>query len=463
MVNGKCSWSPAISPCIPSFQYSTCTLIHYVARELHSSAISSFHYSIDLSFYIVLTLLRPRAFVIRLFPMTAAPQALAAFLGLKRNVVILLGAIVGIGLGEELWMRFLPKYLEALGAGVWIIGGFDAIKTWLGAVYAYPGGVLTDRWGHRKALTFFTLVSICGYALILLIPHWLGVLAASFLFLAWSSFSLPATFSLVGSSLSSNKLAMGIGVQALVKRIPIILGPVMGGMLMDRFGLIQGVRLGVWTAILLGVVAILFQNLIRESPRQGANGPHLSFLQTFRAFDPSLRQLLLSDILVRFCERLPYAWVIIYSMNVIGASATRFGVLTGIEMATAMLCFIPMAHLADKHGREPFILATFVFFTLFPLSLFFSNNFQWLILAFIIRGLKEFGEPARKSEIIRLSPELTRAQTIGAYYLIRDSVVTSGSFLGAMLWWISPQANFVGAALMGAAGTIYYSASVKGK
>lgn len=72
---------------------------------------------------------------------------IANFFGLKRNLVILLLAILVIGTGEELWMRFVPKFLQALGAGVFVIGLYDAIRTLLGAIYAYPGGVVVDLWG----------------------------------------------------------------------------------------------------------------------------------------------------------------------------------------------------------------------------------------------------------------------------------------------------------------------------
>ena len=102
------------------------------------------------------------------------------------------------------------------------------------------------------------------------------------------------------------------------------------------------------------------------------------------------------------------------------------------------------------------MLATFVFFTLGPVSLIWATNFSWLAVAFAVRGLKEFGEPARKALIIgEATPEL-RARTYGAYYLIRDCVVTTGSFLGAWLWSISPAANFIGAAVCGAAGAIWF-------
>jgi MFS family permease len=125
-------------------------------------------------------------------------------------------------------------------------------------------------------------------------------------------------------------------------------------------------------------------------------------------------------------------------------------------MVTAMLCYIPVAHLADKYGRRPFVLATFVFFTLFPVSLLWANNFTWLAVAFAVRGLKEFGEPARKALIIGEARSELRARTYGAYYLIRDCVVTTGSFLGAWLWSVSPKANFIGAAICGALGTIWF-------
>src|SRR3954447_6939359 len=164
------------------------------------------------------------------------------FFGLKRNLVILLVATFVIGAGEELWVRFLPKYLQALGAGVFVIGTFDGLRTLLGAIYAYPGGVFVDRWGHRRAFLAFNLFSIAGYSLVLLIPHWGAVIAAMFLFLSWTCFSLPATFSLIGASVAANRYSMGIGVQMVIKRVPIMVAPLVGGILIDRFGVIPGVR-----------------------------------------------------------------------------------------------------------------------------------------------------------------------------------------------------------------------------
>jgi MFS family permease len=397
-------------------------------------------------------------------PRFSRRSKLAAFFGLKRNLVILLITIFVIGAGEELWIRFVPKYLQAVGATVFVIGFYDALRTLLGAIYAYPGGVLADRWGHRHAFIIFNVFSIVGYALVLLIPNWGGVIAGMFFFLSWSCFSLPATFSLVGAALEANRHSMGVGVQMVIRRLPIMISPIIGGILIDQFGIIGGVRIALIVSILLSAMTILVQRLLREESDDRARDVvatpvHLkrwTFWQSVSGFNAPMRRLLLSDILVRFCERIPYAWVVIFAMDYIGVSGKQVGVLTAIEMLAATLCIIPTSHFADKYRREPFVIATFVMFTLFPISLLMSRSFTALFIAFTIRGLKEFGDTSRKALIIGYADPHRRGQMIGAYYLVRDLVVSTGAILGAYLWNLGPALNFLGAAAIGAAGTIFY-------
>lgn len=391
-------------------------------------------------------------------------QRAAEFFALKRNLVILLVATFVIGAGEELWMRFVPKYLQALGAGVFIIGLFDALRTLLGAVYAYPGGVLVDRWGHRNAFLTFNLVSIVGYALVLIVPHWGAVIAGMFLFLSWTCFSLPASFSLIGASLGANRHAMGVGVQSVIKRLPIMIAPIVGGVLIDRFGIITGVRIGLAISIVLSGATLLVQSRLRdERPAKSDSAERWNFRRSLRGFNAPLRRLLLSDILVRFCERIPFAWAVIYAMDFVGVTARGVGVLTTVEVAVATACIIPMSYFADRHGREPFVLATFGFFTLFPVVLWLSGSFTMLVIAFAVRGLKEFGDTSRKALIIGYCPPERRGQMIGAYYLVRDLVVSTGAILGAWLWKLGPGANFLGAAAFGFCGTIIYLLSSRAK
>jgi predicted MFS family arabinose efflux permease len=283
-----------------------------------------------------------------------------------------------------------------------------------------------------------------------------------FLFLSWTCFSLPATFSLVGATLAANRYSMGIGIQSVIRRVPIMIAPIFGGILIDRFGVVPGVRIGLLMSILLSAATILVQRQLREEPPEKVAIPERrNFRQSLAEFNAPLRRLLLSDILVRFCERIPYAWAVIFAMDYIGMSAKQVGVLTMIEVLTASLCIIPASYFADKSQREPFVLVTFVMFTLFPISLMISRSFAMLAFAFAIRGLKEFGDTSRKALIISHSEAQRRGQMVGTYYLVRDLIVSMAALLGAYLWKLGPRLNFLGAAAFGVAGTIFYFRTIR--
>jgi MFS family permease len=392
---------------------------------------------------------------------------LTSFLGLQRSTVGLLAMVVLLGMGERMAERFLPIYMLALGGGVLAIGLLQAMDNLLSALYSFPGGYLSDRIGTKKSLLIFNLVAMAGFALVILVPTWQAVLAGAVLFISWSAISLPATMSLMYKVLPQNKRTMGVSMHSLVRRIPMALGPLLGGLFISLWGERDGVRLAFVAALVMAAVAlILQQGMIEDDPRNNNATsdtcnltPEKNPLKLFALMNPSMKGLLVTDILIRFCEQIPYAFVVVWCMKTIAepVSAIQFGMLTTIEMATAVLVYIPVAYLADRGTKKPFVLMTFVFFTLFPLVLLYSRSLQWLIVAFILRGLKEFGEPTRKALIMDLSPDSCKAGMFGLYYLIRDVFVSVAALGGAFLWQISPETNLVTAFVFGVIGTVGFA------
>jgi MFS family permease len=241
-----------------------------------------------------------------------------------------------------------------------------------------------------------------------------------------------------------------------------MIAPFFGGILIDQFGIINGVRIALVVSVFLSAATILLQTQLREEPKEKIDkSDRWNLWRSLREFNSPMRGLLLSDILIRFCERIPYVWVVIFAMDYIGVSGRQVGVLTTIEMLAATLCIIPASHYADRQGREPFVIVTFIMFTLFPISLLISRSFSALVVAFIIRGFKEFGDTSRKALIIGYSESQKRGQMIGAYYLVRDLIVSTGAILGAYLWKLGPALNFLGAAALGVVGTIFYIRTIR--
>jgi len=138
-------------------------------------------------------------------------------------------------------MRFVPKYLDRWARRADHRTLRRPENTARRAV-RISRRVLVDRWGHRKALVVFTAISICGYVLVLAIPHWGAVIAAPFYF--WlGARSRAGDVYAGGRSLPPLKHTMGIGIQSLIKRVPIIIGPLVGGFLIDRFGVVAACAL----------------------------------------------------------------------------------------------------------------------------------------------------------------------------------------------------------------------------
>ena len=49
----------------------------------------------------------------------------------------------------------------------------------------------------------------------------------------------PAIFAVIGDALPKEKRAMGFTVQSILKRVPIVLAPPIGGLLLERLGIVS--------------------------------------------------------------------------------------------------------------------------------------------------------------------------------------------------------------------------------
>jgi len=390
--------------------------------------------------------------------MEASPALvrIRSWLGLERNIVAMLLTFLVLGMGEELWVRFVPKYLELLGAGIAGVALYGTLRDLLDAVYPYPGGWLTDRLGRRSALILFALLAIGGYALYLLAPSWGWVLAGTVLVMAWSSLTLPAIFAVIGDSLPPARRATGFGVQSILKRVPIILAPPLGGWLIVTLGLANGIRTGLAVTIVLAFagIFILRRSYVESAPPTRDHG---SIGDLWRGMDGGLKRLLLADCLARWAEGIPKVFLIFYVIDVLGGTAAQFGWLTSVQMIAATLVYIPLAKMSDRMNRKPFVLVTFGFFALFPLALATATGPAWLAAAFVIAGLRETGEPARKALIVDLASAGARGRAVGLYYLVRGLAVFPASLAGGWLWTLDRRLPFYAAFVIGVVGCLVHA------
>src|SRR5258705_5633079 len=185
------------------------------------------------------------------FPRVSLRGKLIDYLSLERNVAIASAAVFLLGFGEELWKKFLPKYLEALGASTPIIGLFGTAEDFFDAVYQYPGGWIADHFGRRRSFLIFIVLASLGYLVYLFSTSWPLLFVALALVMAWQSMASPAIFAIIGDSLPRERRAMGFTLQSILKRLPLAIAPIIGGALVASLGIVKGIHTSLLVTLVL--------------------------------------------------------------------------------------------------------------------------------------------------------------------------------------------------------------------
>jgi MFS family permease len=400
------------------------------------------------------------------------------WLALNASTGALLAAILLVGMGTELWSPLMPKYLQALAAPIVLIALYGSFKDFLEAVNYYVGGTLAARLNTRRALLLFNALPLVGLVVLLFWENKYAAFVALPFIGVWNSISGPATLRVVGDTLAEHRRSMAFSLQSIQKRISNLLAYFVGAQLVLAFGNELGVRAGV--ALSIGLIC--FSLLVQYRYMRTAVSDQVLILQRPRellaGFDPQLKRLLVSDILARWCEGMPRELIILYCVPLLAAklgaaeqtpdeltalgSAFYVGVLLPVMQTTSLLLYLPIGYLASKAGaaKKPFIGLTFVFFALYPLALVtLGPNFgiAGLIIAFVIGGLREFGEPARKAMITELAPPEYRTQAIGMYWATRSIAVTLAPLVGGVIWvCFGPEAMLWTAGTLGLVGAGWF-------
>lgn len=384
-------------------------------------------------------------------------------LSIHRNVAVLGGSLFGLGLGEELWMAYLPLYLSALGASGFVVGLAFSFRDFLDGIYQYPGGWINDRFGRKRALMLFTLLAMSGYAVMALAAHWGVVFLGIFLVMAWKAGAFPTTFAVIGEALPAGKRGTAFSVQSMLVRVPRIIAAPLGGLLIGTAGVVSGMRTALGMTLLIAAAAIVIQQRgYQERSMGNAEFRETSVREIFKHMPGGLKRLLLAECFVRIGEGIAGAFIALYVVTVQGFSPGLFGMVYAFQQMISIALYLPAGKLADFQGRQLPITLTFIAFAVFPLAIYFADSLSLLVLAFLIGGLKEFGEPARKSLITDLADPARMGRSVGVYYTIRNLLVVPASALGGFLWQYSVELPFLVATGVGLLGVLFYIVTPKG-
>ncbi|MBP8273104.1 MAG: hypothetical protein KAY59_01660 [Acidobacteria bacterium] len=413
--------------------------------------------------------------------MSRAARA-ADWLGLNRATVAVLVVIGCLGLSEELWSNFLSLHLKDQAAATDASRAVVTAAIYMGVIafgknllegFAYIiGGRIAHRLGARIALAVSAVPMAMGFAIMLISREPWAIAVGALLMTNWEPLSVPATFDVVGSEVRKERRTIAFAVQSIQKRVPKMIGPIIGGLALGAVGYWLNLSLALGCLAL----AVVLQLALTRRMKPKADPVAVPFGEIMRTMPKELKQLLGAEIFIRWGDWFARDFAVLYVVSLLverwgwseRAAIETSGLLLTIMATTALATYVPMAKWIDRStSPRPFIGLTFLLFSLFPICLVLLPRacaalglpvMLGLVVTYILNGLRELGEPARKALISSGFEPNVRARAIGLYWGVRAFAFCPAPLVAAYLWTtIGPDLTFLIGGAIGLMGTAWFA------
>jgi MFS family permease len=331
---------------------------------------------------------------------------------------------------------FLLYLNQTRGLTMTAAGTVVALSSLSGALSQTLGGMVTDRFGRRKSMIFFTAVDIMvnialTASIALAAPIWsiaLIYIAGGFL----SGMKSPVSTAIILDLTPAPRLTEVYGIAQIVANIGWVIGPLLGGFMFAAFSYAWLFAMAVLTST---ASLILILMAFKESYTGSRKGT--SFKDAF-SIKPDMA--LFSYISLNLIVFIAYTQIVnMYSVFVVdklGFTASQYGILITIASAFAVIFQYPVTSMVAKGmgDRNALFLGSLIF-GLGYLSLGWITSFAWSVVAILFITLGELlFVPSASSTVGRLAPPDQRGRYMGLLGTGCGLGVAIGPLLGGALF-----------------------------
>lgn len=371
------------------------------------------------------------------------------FFALERNVAVLATTALIYMSAEGLWLQFIPKYFEALGTPIVLIGTLVSAYMGLVAVFHATGGFLSDIYGRKKMFVLATIVAVPALFFYIGAQGWWYFLLPAMVLMAMTTGITETTDSImVTESLKKNKRATGRAtIHVFMASIAMVSAPI-GGYIIQSLGIVRGVEVSMYvnmvTAVAAALIAMFF---LKETLRKRKSKPRISLhpklpVKFFMSLPIQVKRLILCRIFSLLAWSIAFPFFVFYALDVIGITPLQVGILFGIQ-AVSFAAFTMMgAKISDKYGRKYTILGLFASAALVPFLFTVSTSFAQLVPVSILWGMIGFGLSSIDAYTADHTPMRIRGKSIGIADTIYTASMIPGPIIGGILFVLLPQAPF---------------------
>ena len=372
----------------------------------------------------------------------------------------LFATVTGVGIVVPL----LPVYAKELGAGGFFIGmifgGFSLTRSFFLPVF----GRLSDIHGRKPFLVaglfFYFLISL----LFIFAHHVYTLIVIRLIQGVASAMIMPVAQAYVGEITPKGKEGMTMGIFNMSVFIGLSLGPLMGGVIRDHYGL-NG-AFGSMAAMALVAFFLSLCLLPPASSEKIASLGRAPVRWGLLLADTTLVSMVLFRFLYTACIGAVWGFLPVHGSVEFGLSSSAIGFLVMLGVAISGLMHVPMGILSDRWSKKWMVLTGGVVVALSMVLLAGADGFNGLLAATLIFGIGGgISMPAVMGLAVVRGNRNNAMGTVMALITIGHSMgmLVGSLFAGIVMDLASLQAAFFLTGLSMAAGVIQFWAGTRGR
>lgn len=364
-------------------------------------------------------------------------------------------AVTGVGIVVPL----LPVYAHDLGAsGVYIgliFGAFSLSRTFFLPFFG--------RRSDQKGRKWYIVTGLFSYAVIslafILSTGVESLIAIRFVQGIASAMIMPVVQAYVGDITPMGKEGWVMGLFNMSLFIGLSAGPLIGGVIKDRFSL-DGAFICMGALSIIGfVLSLIFLPPVTEERVVQKGRPPVEWSTILK--DRTIAGLFFFRLAYTACIGIIWGFVPVFADIEFSISASGIGILVMLGVFVSGMVQVPMGWLADQINRKAMVVLGGLVVTGAVYSFSHASGFQDMFRASVVFGLGGgIAMPALMAAAVLRGSRIDAMGSVMALLTVGHSLgMLIGSVLaGIMMEWFQLRQAFIFGALVMAAGTLLFVA-----
>ena len=362
---------------------------------------------------------------------------------------LFLFAMILANLGGSLFFPFFSIYLSKLGLAVDTIGVFFTISALFPLVFQIFGGWVSDKIGRLASIAIGSVSGTLSWIGIILAPSMASPMAWFLVSNAVGSISSalvsPSYDAFIAEQSEEKDRGKVFGVVQSIFLVVGILGPPLGGLVVERFGyaaLAWVSALLYWSATLIRIaMARKVGHREKARAREATGGarqglwPSLKSIAALILAGGLFTWIFLIDGAFDIANQLSGDLLPLFMKSSGSQSESSIGILQGLSSLVMAVCMVPLGGIADRHGERLPIVGGCILWAVSILLLWLGRSFAVYVASFAISGLAGAAlQPAMQSLTSKAVPQELRGL---AYGFLGTSLGVFSFFapaIGGALW-----------------------------